>query len=256
MQPRQILFAICFYFLHAASAQTGKPLSDDVANAGRVNFLKTNLTSIPFSNYSLQYERVMSKKISLAVTYRNMPTSYVPFKSAVQNAVGDDQNTKDIVSQTRINNYAITPELRYYLGKGYGKGFYIAPYYRFVKFTTNQVPINYEVIPGIRKVVTLSGDLTANTGGLLLGAQWLLGKQFCIDWWIIGAHYGSGTGDFVGKPNTPLSPAEQDEVRQQLEDIDIPLTRKTVNVTANNVSVNLDGPFGGLRGGISVGFRF
>jgi hypothetical protein len=256
MGPKLILLAVSCYLMQTISAQENKFLQDTAVQPHKLNFIKTNLTSIALKNYSLQYERVLSKAVSVAVTYRTMPETFIPFKSAVLNAVGDDQDTKDIISQTKLSNYAITPEVRFYLGKGYGKGFYMATYYRYVKFTTNQVPVNYEVMAGMKKTVTLSGDLTANTGGLLLGAQWLLGKHLCLDWWIIGAHYGSGNGNFVGIPDTPLTPAEQQEVKQQLEDIDIPLTDKTVTVTANRVAVTLDGPFGGLRGGISLGFRF
>jgi hypothetical protein len=175
----------------------------------------------------------------------------------VLNAVGDDQDTKNIIDQTKISNNAITPEVRYYLGKGYGKGFYVAPFYRYVAFSTNQVPVSYSIaVIGAKKAVNLSGDLSANTGGLLLGAQWLLGKHLSLDWWIVGAHYGSGKGNFIGVPDSPLSPTEQDEIRRNLEDIDIPLTHKTVTVTANNVAVKLDGPFGGLRAGLNLGFRF
>ena len=256
MKPKLILAAVCCYLVQTVSAQTKQASPESAAQPSKPNFIKTNLTSLALKNYSLQYERVLSKTVSVALTYRTMPTTFVPFKSVVLNAVGDNQDTKDIIDQTKLSNYALTPEVRFYLGKGYGKGFYLAPYYRYVKFTTNQVPVNYEVIAGMKKSVTLSGDLTANTGGLLLGAQWLLGKNLCLDWWIIGAHYGSGNGNFTGIPGTPLTPAEQQEVRRQLEDIDIPLTHKKVTVTANNVSVNLDGPFGGLRGGISLGFRF
>jgi hypothetical protein len=220
-----------------------------------MNFFKTNLTSIPLKNYSLQYERVLSKGVSIAVTFRTMPSTSIPFKSLILEAVGDDPDTKDIIEKGKISNFAFTPEVRFYLGKGYGKGFYVAPYYRYVKFSTNQIPVNYDA-NGTQQTINLSGNLTANTGGLLLGAQWLLGKRFCIDWWIIGAHYGSGNGTFTGISSAQLSAADQAEIKQELEDIDIPLTDKTVTVTPNTVSVKLDGPFGGLRGGISFGIRF
>src|SRR5690349_4423509 len=100
MQPRPILLAACFYFMQVASAQTTSPRSDSGAPLHQRNFFKTNLTSIPLKNYSLQYERVLSKAVSIAVTYRTMPTTFIPFKSAVLDAVGDDQDTKDIINQT------------------------------------------------------------------------------------------------------------------------------------------------------------
>lgn len=256
MKKKFFFLASCFCLLQVARAQDSTTIGNE-NTPHQLNFLKTNLTSIPLKNYSLQYERILSKKVSVAVTYRTMPSTFIPFKSLVLDAVGDDQDTRDIVEQTKLSNYAITPEMRFYLGKGYGKGFYVAPYYRYVNFSTNQVPVHYAgTLITTEKTVNLSGNLTANTGGILFGAQWLLGKHLCLDWWIIGAHYGSGNGNFNGTPSSPLSQVEQDEIRQKLEDIDIPMVEKTVTVTANNVSVKMDGPFGGLRGGISFGFRF
>jgi hypothetical protein len=39
--------------------------------------------------------------------------------------------------------YTITPEVRFYLGKGYGKGFYIAPFYRNLKYDITGVNFTY-----------------------------------------------------------------------------------------------------------------
>nr|MBP6365337.1 hypothetical protein [Bacteroidales bacterium] len=39
----------------------------------QMNFVKFNLTSLLLKNYSLQYERVLSKSISAAVSFRFMP---------------------------------------------------------------------------------------------------------------------------------------------------------------------------------------
>lgn len=256
MQSKLTLLAAFFCLAFAASAQT-EDSSNNADQSFKRNFVKTNITSIFLKNYSLQYERVLSKRVSVALTYRTMPTTSIPFKSTVLDAIGDgDDDTKDIINQTKLSNFAITPEVRFYLGKGYGKGFYVAPYYRYVSFSTNQVPVHYDGANGSRQAVNLSGDLKANTGGILFGAQWLLGRHFCLDWWILGAHYGSGKGNFTGTPGAPLTIDEQHQIESDLNDIDIPLTDKTVSVSANNVSVLLDGSFGGLRGGLSFGFRF
>jgi hypothetical protein len=102
----------------------------------------------------------------------------------------------------------------------------------------------------------LSGKLTANTGGLLFGAQWALGKRLSLDLWLLGPHYGSGNGNFTGTSGTPLTQLEQDNLRKQLEDFDIPLTKKTVTVNASGATLKLDGPWGGIRSGLSFGFRF
>jgi hypothetical protein len=223
----------------------------------QLNFIKTNLSSIILKNYSIQYERILSKRISVAVTFRTMPKTSLPFKKKIADAVGDDEDAKDIINKTQLSNFAFTPEIRLYLNKtGFGRGFYFAPFYRYAKFSTNQIPVNYETNSGSKQSINLGGKLTANTFGAMFGTQRYLSKHVCLDLWMLGAHYGSGNGDFNGIPNVPLSTTEQAEIRDALENIDIPLTNKTVIVTANNVAMKLDGPWAGLRAGISLGFKF
>lgn len=222
------------------------------------NFIKINLTGLILKNYSLQYERVLTKSISLAVAFRTMPVSTIPFKNQIIKIVGTgDPNTKETIENLRLGNFAITPEIRFYLSKkGYGRGFYIAPFYRYAKFTVNNMPFTYENISHDQSKINLSGNFTANTGGILLGVQKAIGKHICLDWWLLGPHYGSGNGNFSGTPNQPLTQEEQDDLRQQLETLDIPLINKTVNVSANSASMKLDGPWAGIRSGLSIGVRF
>jgi hypothetical protein len=154
-----------------------------------------------------------------------------------------------------LSNIAITPEVRFYLGKGNGRGFYIAPFYRYARYKTNTLPFDYEGA-GTSGTINLSGTLTSNTGGLMFGSQWLIGRRVVLDWWIFGPQYGSGKGYFEGTSSQPLTQQEQDDLRQTLNDIDIPLTDKAVNVTANGASMKLSGPWAGIRSGISLGVRF
>lgn len=173
-------------------------------------------------------------------------------------SVGDgDPDTKEVIETFKLSNFAITPEIRFYVSrKGYGQGFYIAPFYRYASFKTNNLIFDYENTFNVESSITLSGNLTSNTGGIMFGAQWPLGKHMCLDWWILGPHYGSGTGNFTGVSSQPLTPDEQSNLKQELEDLDIPFTNKTVNVNANGASLKLDGPWAGIRAGILLGFKF
>ena len=221
------------------------------------NFIKLNLTGILLKNYSLQYERVLNRKISVALQYRIMPETSIPFKSSFLKAVGDDPDTKKIIDDFKMSNFSITPEIRFYLNKkGYGRGFYIAPFYRYASFTSNNFNVFYNDDNNVEQSVKMSGKLTTNTGGFLIGVQNSLGKHMVLDLSLFGPHYGSGKGDFKGTTSQPLTPDEQNNLREQLEDIDIPLTDKTVNVNANGASLKLDGPWGGYRFAISLGVRF
>lgn len=245
-------------FTAAAQVDMGTHNSAQEETNPEWNFIKTNVTGIILKNYSLQYERVLSKKFSLALQYRIMPTTSLPFQKTILKIVGNENpDTKKIIKDFRLNNYAITPEVRFYVGKkGYGQGFYIAPFYRFASFTSNDLNIFYKDENNVENSITLSGKLTGNTGGILLGAQKFFGERIVLDIWIFGPHIGSGKGDFNGNSTRTLTPDQQDIVRQQLEDLDIPLTDKTINVNANAASLNLDGLWGGVRGGISVGVKF
>jgi hypothetical protein len=253
MQQKHCFLVVLFFTSLFASAQTGAFDYPEHAN----DIVKINVLSLPLKNVSVQYEKVLSRRVSVALGVRYMPMTALPFKNILINEFADtDQDTKDIINKSRLSNFAATPEVRFYLGKGYGRGFYIAPYYRYARFSTNTVTVNYSEPNGPKRSVNLDGSLSANTGGVMFGAQWFLGKHFVLDWWILGAHYGTGTGSFTGTPFTPFTPGEQADVRQAIEDVDIPLIDKRVSVTPNRVQVDASGPFGGLRAGLSFGVHF
>ncbi len=225
------------------------------------NYIKLNLTSIALKNYSIQYERALTKTISIALAFRDMPTTNLPFKSQILKQVkSDDESAEKIINNLTMSNFAITPEVRFYLGKkGYGRGFYIAPFYRYAKYEIAKVMVDFEVqnngVPEQRNV-TLGGNVTANTGGLMFGAQWALARHISLDWWILGPHFGVSSGDLTGVPDQQMSSEDQAEVRDKLEDIDIPMIKKTVSVNSNSAAIIFDGPWAGIRAGISIGFRF
>jgi hypothetical protein len=268
MKPKPIFTIACLIICATLklSAQTSATSSNtstlhpekaDSKKEHKRNFIKINLTSIALKNYSIQYERVLSKAISFSASFRTMPSTTLPFNHLILKAIGDNMNTKKVIENVRLGNFAFTPEVRFYVGKkGYGRGFYFAPFYRYASFSTNSLTFDFQNTAGAQSSINLSGKLTANTGGLLLGAQWYLGKSMCLDWWILGPHYGSGTGDFTGVASKPLTADEQNNLRAELEDLEIPLTNKTVVVNANSASLKLNGPWGGIRAGISLGVRF
>jgi hypothetical protein len=249
-----ILFLCIVINANAQKEKTGQDEKPDP----NLNFIKVNLTGIPLKNYSVQYERVIKRKMSFAIALRTMPSTGLPFKSAILDAVGtNDPDTKNTIEQLKLSNFAVTPELRFYLSKkGYGRGFYVAPFYRYASFSTNDMVFTYQNILNVSSTINLSGKLTSNTGGILLGSQWALGKHLCLDLWILGAHYGTAKGDFSGISSKPLTTEEQNDLRQQLNDIDIPLTNKTITVNAGGASMQLSGPWAGVRSGISLGVKF
>ncbi len=221
------------------------------------NIIKVNLTGLPLKNYGFQYERIITRKISVALGYRTMPNGLLPMQSTLTKAIGDNPDALDQVKNFNLGNTAITPEVRFYLSRrGYGRGFYVAPFYRNVTFKGSGLKFTYQNSQLTNSSIAMSGKLTGNTFGLLLGTQFPIGKHIALDLWFIGPHYGSAKGDFSGVAAQPLTQSEQDDLRKEIEDFDIPLTKKTITVNASGANVKLDGPFAGIRSGFTIGVKF
>ena len=270
MQPKKTaaLLLVCMAVIPALFAQSkldqqsgNKKNNNTSSNSGehKMNIVKVNLMAIALKNYSFQYERVINKRISVALGLRTMPSTGLPFTTAFNNIVGSgDPQVSQTINDLKIGNFAITPEVRFYLNKkGFGRGFYIAPYYRFAKFTSSEVPIEYETSPITTNTIKLKGDIATHTGGLMFGAQWALGKYISLDWWILGAHYGKSNGSLNGVPTSPLTAEEQNEIRTMIEGINesLPVVKITSQISANNVKVII-GQWAGVRSGLTIGFRF
>lgn len=239
----------------AATAQTEKEASSKPEHP--MNIVKVNLTGFVLKNYGFQYERIINRKFSVALGFRTMPNGLLPMQSTITDAIGDNPDAQEQVKNFKLGNTAFTPEVRFYLSrKGYGRGFYLAPFYRNVTFKGSGLKFTYQNSLLTNNTMSMSGKLTGNTVGLLIGSQFALGKYIALDLWIIGPHYGSAKGDFSGTSSQPLTQTEQDNLRQEIEDFDIPLTDKTITVNASGANVKLSGPFAGVRSGITIGFRF
>ena len=187
-----------------------------------------------------------------------MPNGNLPLQQEVVDFVGSSAGeTNQAINQLQVGNSAITPEIRIYVGKkGYGHGFYFAPFYRYAAFEASNISIDYTNISNTQSSLNISGKVTSGAFGLLLGAQWKLGKHLCLDWWIVGPHYGRATGTLQGVATIPLTVEEQQSLRSEMEKIEVPFTNRTVEVTASRARYILDGPWGGIRTGLAFGFQF
>jgi hypothetical protein len=224
----------------------------------RKNLLKFNITAVLIKNYSLQYERILTRTVSAALSLRIMPETGIPYADDIIRWYDiNDADAQTVINSTLIANYAITPEIRFYTGKKrYGNGFYFALFYRYGHYTFNNALIPYDADSGDQITLNSSGNVSSHTGGFMMGAQWTLGKRICLDWWILGPHFGVSSGDFKSVPSAPLSETDQQDIENNLNDIDVPMFKQTVDVTADRVSMIFDGPWGGIRAGLSLGFKF
>lgn len=243
------LLSLIFLSQMSYAQQTTEDHAEDAKNLVKWNFAAAFL-----KNYSFQYERAIGGKTSFALGFRFMPKSHIAFKSELEGVI-DDDDTWESIKEFKTSNFAITPEIRFYMGKGVFRGFYIAPFVRYAKYTAD-LPYTYDINNGaIRDKINLSGSVNTFTGGVLFGAQWKLSKRVFFDWWILGPNYGVSSGSIAGQKN--LGTEEQNELRESLKDLDdLPLVKVKSTVDANGAKVDFNGPWAGLRSGLSIGYRF
>ena len=223
----------------------------------RPYMVKLNLLGLPLNNFSFQFERAIGKKTAVGLGIRYMPESGIPLSGTIESLVDDPEAWYDL-EQFRTGNIAFTPEVRFYLGSDVFRGFYIAPFARYSRYTA-ELPVTFDVsdVNGntVPQTLPMSGDLTTITGGLLFGAQWKLSKLVYLDWSILGPQYGGASGNIVGKKS--LSAEEQEALRTELQNLeDLPLVTTSYTVDNNGAKVDFKGPWAGVRSSLSIGFRF
>lgn len=268
MNLKQLLLAIIILgYGSNVNAQTDSISSDSLSLVSdknldtlvtKKNMVKINLLALTLKTVTLQYERVINKFLSVAISGRYMPSMSMPYKNFIYTRLGsDDPEVKETIDNMLISNFAITPEVRFYLGKkGYGKGFYLAPSYRYAYFTLDNLVYTYVDDEDLEGNINLSGNMTANYGGVTIGVQWPLGKHLSLDWWIFSPFIGYEKTKLSGLTSEALSEDTQDILRQDLEDIEIPYTTATVDVHEYGVSVQLRGYMVGISTGLAFGVRF
>lgn len=229
------------------------------------NVVKLPVTSMIFNTYGLQYERMLTKKISVAVSGRFMPGLSSVIHDRLESAIDDPNTVRDLQS-LELSGNGITPEVRFYLGRHDGpRGFYIAPYASFTKYNVglhdfavtledDRVPDEYQ--GELTRKFDLDGKINGFSGGLLLGAQWRLGKAVYLDWWFLGASYGTSNGDLNATSSETLTPEWQDALKERLENLDVPLLKLEPTVHAKGVDSKISGPWAGIRSGLSIGIKF
>jgi hypothetical protein len=243
----------------APSPSTMVTLQTEQASSFQNNIIKLNVTALFIKNFTFQYERIIKKYLSGAIAVRFMPNGTLPYKNYFYNRFGDDDpDAQETIDNMKVSNFAITPEVRFYVGKkGFGQGFYIAPSYRFAKFNISNIEYIYTDEEDQDNTILMSGKLTANYGGFVVGAQWFLGKRITLDWWIFGPLWGIENSNFSGNSNYPLTEEDKAQIEENVNDLDIPGTSVEVTFPDDySVSLQLHGPIYGVAFGLAFGFRF
>ena len=212
------------------------------------NIIKVNVLSLALVNFSLQDEYSLNGHMSVALGFSYMPQRGLP-------SVVLKEDPSNNAANLKFGGTSYTPEFRYYF-KGEGpKGMYISAYYRYSKYNTDQYVFSYASSNGSNQDVTLNGDYTTSVVGLMLGSQYLLGKNFTLDWWIIGAGFGSQKGDYTG--TGAFTDQDQQDIKDEVASINTPAVKISVTTSSTQVNLKVDPKFPAFRAfGLCLGYRF
>jgi hypothetical protein len=247
---RQSLIAL-LCFLCAATATNAQQI-------GGKNVFKVNLTGAILKNIDVQYERVTNPRQSFALGLGISPNVSLPFKSTLMEQFGDNEDASRAIESTKFTKITITPEYRFYFGKkGAPAGFYLAPFARYTNMSFDQV-YNFTPSSGKEHNAKIKGKFNGIGGGLMIGSQWLLGKNMTLDWWIMGPFIGTMNADITGTDDmSDMSAQDKADLESDIEGVDIPFWKVDATVGNNTIDAKLTGPFVGVRAfGLCLGIRF
>jgi hypothetical protein len=226
--------------------------------------IKLNLSQLAFTNISMQYEFAFHKNFSAALGGSYLLPRNIPSQFFTPSSNGSGYQLP------KFGGWAVTPEIRFYPGKKVKHqaphGFYLAPYFRYSKYSLNSSYVNIDSASGSHQNYDVKASYSGFTAGLMIGSQWIIGKHFSIDWWIIGGGYGKAKFKINAESTDGtlhMSQQEQDDLKRDIQDNIGELGsfgngEVTVETTHNSATATVTGlPMTSIRGfGLTLGFAF
>lgn len=226
------------------------------------NVVKLGLGSlVVHQNVNLKYERAFAGRHSIQGSFiYDVPSS--PWYLSGLNEI--------LSEKVKKSGFYFVPEYRYYFGKkGALRGFYGGVYGKlgFTKFNVSDIEMTKEKIP-----TDIYSRVNTLGLGLNIGAQWILGEHFTIDWNIGGlgiARHAIGFGFNSDKPLTYSKEELLAEMRSRVAKVEDDSTRSSLNDLVNTLEpelkdINTDsfdtpkapGLLLDIRFGLSLGYAF
>ena len=222
------------------------------------NVASMGLTGLSYGNFSFGYERVLSEKISLKVGASYMIPRELPFKKYfVDNyeELAENDMPDNPLTAMKMNGISANFEFRFYPGGEGPKGLYLAPFFKYTKYSFNAEYVDKTSY--INEVgYKLDGSLNLTGGGLLIGYQWLIKERVTVDWWFVGpAVYAGKAVANLKAENMPADDSMYDVDYSAYDDI--PYLGLEVDVKSRTeAEITTEKLVPGYRFGLSVGFAF
>jgi hypothetical protein len=245
-----LLFSL---FSFCAIAQEMSSIDDTAAEVHKnvIKFLPVNLY---FNNVSFEYERKFSSKNSFIVGVG------IPSEKSFINKFGNNVDPSDI-SKDLLKTTAIRAAFRHYTGQHtQAAGFYLSPYLKYQTYSISALSSQTTDL-GINFTEDIKADGNTMSAGLQFGAQMMIAKRVCIDFYFLG--FEAGLANFDGKVTSSSSdPTVLNEMKNNVDDFIDNLPpfigdKFTTSQTGSTIEVKGSSvPYPWFRGGISIGIAF
>jgi hypothetical protein len=236
-----LLTVICF----SATAQDDEEIS--TYSVG----LKWAPAGLYFGKITLGGEYNMNMKKSITLTLG------IPFNQPTTYKLDGDKQT--ITQKT----FSAMAGYRVYLGQGNMHGLYFEPYVKYLK--NNASFVTDADIDGSSRDFAVTSEYTGVGVGAQLGAQFLIGNHFTVDFYFLGPEANSAKHNIFMQElgsGAPWDAQESADAEDELNDTfkDVPLIGKKLKIDVNadqrSVSSEYKGFLPGFRFGLSFGYRF
>jgi hypothetical protein len=245
-----LLFSL-FSFCAIAQEMSGVTNAIPKVHKNVIKFLPVNLY---FNNISLEYERKFSPKNSFIVGV-GIP-SEKSFISKFSSNVDPNDFNHDLLRTT-----AIRAAFRHYSGlHTQAAGFYVSPYLKYQTYSVSGKR-NESTNLGMPFSEDIKIDGSTVSAGLQFGAQLMIAKRVCIDFYFLGIEAGLATFD-EKVTSSSSDPTVQNAMNQYAQDFknDLPSfigDKLTVSQTGSTIGIKgASIPYPWFRGGISIGIAF
>lgn len=221
----------------------------DMATKQQKNQVGLEVSDLPTAFFSINYERVIGKHISVQLGLGFKSEEGLIKFSGIDS---DRIKTNDI----KYSGYKLIPEFKYYLHESTNgamlSGFYFGAYLKFSDFGSD-LEGTYIDSQDVSHFFKYKGDITVTSLGLLVGYKLPLSKHFNIDFLIAGP--GSGSYNFKLKNIIPPPDEFYDDLNEALNKYSI---LDLINADFKFNDNRLRSKFSALsfRYGISVGYSF
>ncbi len=222
--------------------------------------IKLNLPALALNNISLQYEFKFANKLSICLGGRfTIPDSKIAVNDQIKDQYKTRPDVQKFLANMKLNSLSFAPEIRYYLGRCPGKGFYLGVLGKYDDYSISTLAQYKSTVTGITTNMDFKGNSKFTGGGGCMGVQLQLGKHICLDWWLAGVMYGKRTLDLVAT-STNFGFVAQDLVNisqeNPIKDLE-PILGQIARITNNQeVSYRTSANLPAYRSGFCLGFTF